>query len=143
MKKHHAIDLADLDTSAACDKPVEVELKHPATHAPLGIFISIIGKDSSTFRDYIRESVNDNLRKQFSGKKDTDIPTVEKGEEKAVEAVTVCTVGWRTGDEKTLTFKGEVLPFNVANAKKVYEALPWIRQQVDEAIGNLSLFMPG
>lgn len=138
------LDLASLDTVAACDAGAEIELLHPTTDAPLGIFISVLGRDSRVFKDYTRQSINTRLRKEAVNRKrgrDPEVATVEAAEEDSTAALVACTQGWRTGDVKTLLFKGQDLPFSPPNALLVYNALPWIKRQVDEGIGDLANFL--
>ena len=63
MSKDKALDLSTLDTTAACDKGAEFELTHPITSAPLNIFITVLGKDSTAFKEHLRESINEDLRR--------------------------------------------------------------------------------
>ena len=138
------LDLASLDTVAACDAGAEIELLHPTTDAPLGIFISVLGRESRVFKDYTRQSINTRLRKEAVNRKrgrDPEVATVEAAEEDSTAALVACTQGWRTGDVKTLLFKGQDLPFSPPNALLVYNALPWIKRQVDEGIGDLANFL--
>lgn len=138
------LDLANLDTGVASDNGAEIELLHPTTNAPLDIFISILGKDSQAFREYVKSETNANIRREAMAKRrgrEAPSPTAEDIDEKAVELLVLCSTGWRSGDEKTLTYKGENLPFTVANAKRIYTEQLWIRRQVDEAIGDLENFM--
>lgn len=138
------LDLASLDTVAACDAGAEIELLHPTTDAPLGIFISVLGRDSRVFKDYTRQSINTRLRKEAVNRKrgrDPEVATVEAAEEDSTAALVACTQGWRTGDVKTLLFKGQDLPYSPPNALLVYNALPWIKRQVDEGIGDLANFL--
>jgi hypothetical protein len=135
------IDLSSLDIIAAADKGFELELLHPATKAPLGVFVSLVGKDSTVFREHIRRNGNDRLRKQALQQrrgKDVDVPTYEKIEAEAIELLAVCTTGWRN-----VEYRGVTLPFSQVNAAVIYRDLPWIREQVDEAIGDIENFMPG
>ncbi|MDD5385347.1 MAG: hypothetical protein PHG89_10770 [Gallionella sp.] len=151
MSKKNVVDMSCLDTSSACDEGAEIELKHPVTGAGLGIFVTVAGKDSTLFKDYLRDSINEELRRAHFNKKrgkDDEIPTVEKGEQRSIEMLTVCTLGWRWDDKAVfpLQKKGqplEELAFNVANVKRVYTELPAARKQVDEAIGDLENFMKG
>ena len=46
---------------------------------------------------------------------------------------------WRV--QFNLLFRGQELPFSSANALLVYNALPWIKRQVDEGIGDLANFL--
>jgi hypothetical protein len=132
-------DIAELDTTKACDRGAEMELVHPVTAEPLGIFITILGKDSTVFREHIREAVNDKLRREQIARKrgkDLEPDTVEKSEQESIELLTLCTKGWRN-----MVMGGHELEFTPANVRKVYSEYPWIRKQVDEGIANLELFM--
>ncbi len=153
-KTSTVIDIATLDTGAASDAGAEIELLHPTTSTPLGIFISVLGKDSAIFRDHVKEQVNARIRKEALAQrrgKPLDPSTAEEAEEKAIELLVLCTLGWRSStkdakglivtDEPTITMGGEKLAFNVANAKRVYTQSIWIRRQVDEAIGDLENFI--
>jgi hypothetical protein len=133
------IDLASLDTRAACDKGAEIELTHPITSEPLGVFISVVGKDSTAFREYMRDKINAMLRQEAMAKKrGKDVPPrmMEDSEAETVELLTVCTQGWRN-----VVLDGVDLPFSVQNAKKLYAEQLWVRKQVDDAIANLENFM--
>lgn len=142
------LDLSSLDTVAACDAGAEIELLHPVNKTPLGIFIKVLGKDSAVFKGHLRQSLNDRLAKQASAKrrgKDLEPSTIEDGEREGLEALAVCTVGWWSvdGEERvpTIKFRGQDLPFTRENVKMLYAALPWIKQQVDEGIGDLANFL--
>ena len=138
--KTKSVDLASLDLTAAAEKGFDLELLHPVTKEPLGTFISIVGKDSATFRNHVRKTGNERLRKQAANQRrgaEVEVPTIEKIEADAVELLAVCTTGWRN-----LNFRGVELPFSTVNAKVIYTELPWIREQVDQAIGDVENFMP-
>lgn len=138
------LDLASLDTVAACDAGAEIELRHPTTDTPLDIWISVLGRDSQVFKDYTRQSINARLRKEAMNRKrgrDPEVATVEAAEEDSTAALVACSQGWRTGKVQTLLFRGQELPFSSANALLVYTALPWIKRQVDEGIGDLANFL--
>ncbi|WP_448508784.1 hypothetical protein [Immundisolibacter sp.] len=132
-------DIAELNTVKACDKGAELELLHPVTSEPLGIFIKVLGKDSTVFRDHIRDSVNDRIRREQMARKrgkDIEPTTVEKAESEAVDLLVLCTLGWRN-----MIMNGEAVEFNVPNARRIYTEYPWIRKQVDDGVANLELFM--
>lgn len=144
MTKEKSLDLSTLDTTAACDKGAEIELLHPVTNAPLGIFISVLGKDSTTFKEYLRQKINEDIRRSAMAKKagkQEPMRLIEESESRGIELLVVCTLGWRTGDKSTITFKGNDLEFNVPNAKLLYESLSWIKEQVDNGLGDLENFM--
>lgn len=138
------LDLASLDTVAACDAGAEIELQHPTTGAPLDIWVSVLGRDSQVFKAYTRLSINARLRKEAANRRrgrEAEVATVELAEEDSTGALVACTRGWRTGNNPVITFKGEDLPFSPGNAALIYNALPWIKRQVDDAIGDLENFL--
>lgn len=140
------IDLASLDAATPCNEGAEIELTHPVSGAPVGVHITVLGKFSKVFIDHTRRNSNEYLRKAQMLKKrgkDEETPTIEKFEEKSIELLVACTVGWRTGDKKTITFEGQALEFTPTNAAMLYSSpkLSWIRAQVDEAIADLGNFM--
>jgi hypothetical protein len=138
MPKEKTIDLNSLDTAQACAKGFELELVHPITKAPLGQFISVVGKDSPQFKEHTRRIANERLRKnallQRRGK-DGEIPTVEQIEGEAIELLVCCTTGFRNVNY------GGPFEFSEANVRKLYTEQAWVRGQVDEAIGDLENFM--
>jgi hypothetical protein len=161
----NAIDLADLDTAKASDKGAEIELLHPTKQTPLGIFVTVLGKDSEVFRSQVKSDINAAVRKEAFAKKrgkTIDPMTAEEAEEKAVELLVLCTLGWRSetyeydsngaikledgkrkvlANEPSITLGGEKLSFSVINAKRVYTDFVWFRRQVDDAIGDLENFI--
>lgn len=155
-----AFDLASLDTGKASDDGAEVELTHPISGAPLGMFINVLGKHSQVFRDHLKERTNARLRKDALARrrgKDPETPTAEQAEAEAVELLTLCTLGWRTetyeldankkkvvkSNEPTLLLNGEQLTFNANNATMLYDSMIWVREQVDAFIGDLENFIKG
>ena len=50
-------------------------------------------------------------------------------------------MSWRTGDEPTVTVRGEKLEFSQENARKVYATLLPVRDQVQAAVDDLGNFM--
>lgn len=137
-------DLANMDTVAACNEGSEIELRHPVTNEPLGIFWTVYGVHSDTYREYWREIANERIRKEEMAKKrgrGSEILTAESVEEQGIDFLTVCSKGWRTGDKPTITLRNEELAFNVPNVKKVLSGFPWVRKQIDEGISDLENFM--
>lgn len=135
-----AFDLGALDTTAACNKPFDVEIKHPVTGASTGVFISVLGRDSDAYRAIVRGMADESLKRQAMGKNSD--ATLEKLEKKNIEALVAVTTGWRSGDDAAVTVNGERLEFTAANARKVYFDLLPVREQVAEAINALENFMP-
>ena len=135
-----SFDLSTLDTTSACDKGAEIELRHPVSNVPLGMFITLIGKDSKEFRDFTRDRTNTRLRKDAMAQKrgkDPEIRTVEGIEAENIELLVTCTKGWRG----FIDDDGNEIPFNVQNAIFMYKNFPDIYDSVNSAIGDLDNFM--
>ena len=141
VKAAKKFDLSSLDTIAACTKPVEIEIKHPATLVGTGVFISVIGKDAPAYRNIVRGMADESLRRQAAGKTAMADTSLDKLEAKNIEALVAATTGWRDGDDPALELNGERLEFSPANARKVYAEILPIRDQVSEAINDLGNFM--
>jgi hypothetical protein len=140
MTKAKAFDLSALDTIEACNKPAEIEIKHPVTGLPTGFFVSVVGKDSTTYRTIVRSLADETLRKQAMGKASAE--SLDKLEAKNIDALVAATVGWRTGDEPVAVLNGEKLEFSAVNARKVYSAILPVREQVTDGLNDLGNFMP-
>lgn len=134
-----SFDLGSLDTIGACNKAAEIEIKHPTSGAPTGFFISVLGKDSDTYRAIIRGLADETLKRQAMGKSiDASLDKIEK---RNIEALVAVTTGWRTGDDPVAMLNGERLDFSAANVRKVYDAILPVREQVAEAVNNLENFI--
>lgn len=132
-------DLSMLDTASACDKGSEIELRHPVSNVPMGMYITIVGKDSKEFRDYTHAKINERLRKEAYAQKrgkDVDVRTVESIEAENIELLVACTKGWRG-----IVKDGVEVPFNVKNAIALYQDYRWIYDQINEAIGDYENFL--
>jgi hypothetical protein len=136
--KKAGFDLASLDTVAACNKPVEIEIKS-VTGQPTGFFISVLGKDSNAYRTLVRGMADESLKRQAMGKQDA--ATLDKIEGRNIDALVAVTTGWRFGDSKIAPLDGEELEFNPANVRKVFERLLPVREQVAEAVNDLENFI--
>lgn len=147
------MDISSLDTREASGKPVEIELLSPVSGNGVGIFMSVIGKDSDIVQQFSRDLIDDSLRKAQRAKKrgkEVEIQTSEKIQDRELDFLTLCTTAWRqtTNDDngaeitkQTITCDGEEISFSKTNVKKLYKNFTWIATQVDDAVGDLSLFM--
>lgn len=143
MTKAKAFDAANLNTVEACNKPFEVEIKHPVSGEPTGLFISVLGQHSDIVRDRMRGMASAVLNMRASGKAATSKAKIDAIEEKGIDTLVAATVGWRSdGDDGHITLGGERLEFSAANARRLYSEIIPIQEQVTEAINNLENFMP-
>lgn len=134
--KEAGFDLSALDTAKAANAGFNVDLYHPANNADLGIKIRVLGKDSDEFR---RVSNAQNKRRmdrmQRGGFRNTT-PSPEELEQNGIELLAACTLGW-TG----VIVDGQPLAFSRDNVKMLYGRFPWIKEQVDAAIGDRANFI--
>jgi hypothetical protein len=148
------IDLADLDSSTASDNGARIPILHPTRKEPIGIHITILGKHSSIFRELVRDRINKRVKAESMAArrgKPLEPKTAEQVEQEALEMLVACTTGWDTeikdkdGKVKetkpTIRFREQDLQFNAQNALTIYSHILWIREQVDEAIGDLENFI--
>lgn len=123
------IDLAALDTVARCDQGAELELTHPGTGKPLGIFITLAGVDSRIWRKATAELAEKRLarRGRISG---ADVAR------EGIEILAQCTLDWRG-----VVVDGEELPCIRDTARALYERFPWIFEQADRFASERGSFL--
>lgn len=136
------IDLSTLDTVAGANKGFDVKIYHPGTLTDLGITITVLGKDSDEFQAVSRKQNKKRLDRLTKGgfRGMVNLPQEEK-EKDDIALLSACTKSWRTGDDNTILLKGEKLECNAQNAALVYTDFPWLRDQVDTAIGDRANFL--
>lgn len=137
VAKKNGFNLASLDTVAACNKPIEIEIKN-VNGQPTGFFISVLGKDSDVYRNITRGMADVILKRQAMGKNDASLDKIES---QNIDALVAVTTGWRLGDSNVVPLGNEELAFSPANVRKVYERLLPVREQVTEAINDLENFI--
>jgi hypothetical protein len=151
------LDLASLDSTTASDAGARIPILHPISKEPIGIFVNILGKHSTLFRELVRDRINKRIQQESLASKrgkTLDPRTAEQVESEALEMLVACTTGWETeiyegeGKERkvkevkpTIKFDGKDLGFNPSNGLLVYSRMIWLREQVDNAIGDLENFI--
>lgn len=136
--KKNGFNLASLDTVAACNKAIEVEIKDVLGRAT-GFFVSVLGKDSDAYRSLIRDMADKTLKLQARGK--SAEASLEEIERRNIDALVAVTTGWRQGTSNIVQLGDEELEFSAANVRKVYERLLPVREQVAEAVNDLENFI--
>ena len=127
-----AFDLTAFDgLQAAQDEGVQVEILHPATFDPLGMTITIAGKDSIHAKNFDRTESN----RRNKGRRTKKMEAGER-QEYLLKRLAACTLSW-TG----VVDGGKVLECNRENALLVYNRLPFIADQVGEAASDYELFI--
>lgn len=132
------IDLAAL---AAIEDGVPMELRHPQTGAVLltadgaPITITLLGRDSESYREVERAQQNRRLKDAARGRRNQ--MTSEQLEAEHVELLVACTVGW-----SGLVLDAKTLEFSASAARRLYDdgRFGWIREQVETFIGDRGNF---
>lgn len=149
-----AFDIDSLNTIEAANKGIEVPLRHDVSNRLLGLFVGVLGRDSDVFQGIVNDRRNEAIQQAALANKsgrDMELKTAEELDERGLELLIACTTHFRTelknakgetvGEKPAILCKGEWLTFNVPNAKRLYREYPWMRKQVDNAIGDISLFI--
>lgn len=111
---------------------ITVEIKHPATGAPIGLTVECVSMESDEVKAVERQIKNKALR---SGRNSV---TAEKIDENTVAILSAAIVGWAwSGDASLGSEKNPAL--NAANKAKLLSA-PWIAKQIDTALGDEAAF---
>lgn len=130
------IDLSSLDTVAGANAGVDVQLRHPATGDDLGITIHVLGRDSDTFKAVETRQLTQRMERVRRSGRNTNAFTPEQANEDAIELLASSTTGW----SDNFVVDGKPMPFSVAAAEQIYARFPWIREQVDQAVGDRANF---
>lgn len=126
------VDLSKF-TSSKADIPQTLLLRHPATRKETDMAIFVVGIDSSRAQAILDEQQSQRMQKVIKGEQvDWD---AKLSREQGTQLLVACTTGWAN-----IFWGDEPLEFNEANATKLYEEVPAIREQVNRAIGDRQLF---
>lgn len=125
------MDLMDLKPTS---NTVEVTLKHPNTGVVLknddktDMTIVVYASHSKEYKTLIHEQTNKRL-KAMQGSKSTDI-TAQEMEEATLDMLSKITSEWN------ITYNKEQPKLSVAKAKKIYDEVFWIKDQIEEALAD-------
>lgn len=124
------MDLATLDTTAV--ESVPMRLKHPGTGQVLDTVLHVVGVDSDRYREKARQISNRRINS-----KQKRMLTIEEVEADNDSLLVSCIVGW-----DNVTIDGEKVEFSLESAKKLIQRFRWIREQIDEFVGDRANFLP-
>jgi len=128
------MDLASLEPIS--DGAV-IPLRHPVTDLPLTtdkgepITVTVVGMDSDQFKARQRVIINRRIK---AGKKAT--ATAEGIEEEALDALASCVTAL-----SNIVLDGKPVDHSTANVKLLFSRLPWLKEQVDEAVADRANFL--
>ncbi|MCO6050839.1 hypothetical protein NGM99_13730 [Mesorhizobium sp. RP14(2022)] len=111
---------------------ITVDIKHPATGAPIGLTVECVSLEDDKVKAVERAIKNKALR----GGRNT--VTAEKIEDNTVAILTAAITSWKWAKDLTL---GDLKdpPLNRENAGKLL-AVGWIAKQIDTALGDDTAF---
>ena len=120
----------DLSVFDVTEDGIEMQVRHPATGAPLwqdsesekAVTITFTGIDSPQFKKAARANTDRRIRSGFRAK-----VTAEQMDEEGLEVLVKCTLSW-----DGMEVDGAVLPFSAANVRMIFTRFPWLRLQAEE-----------
>jgi hypothetical protein len=138
MTKAKQIDLSSIDTVKGSNEGFDVKIYHPGTMADLNITINVLGKDSDEFQKVSRAQSKKRLEKMTKGgfRAHSMTPPPEEIEADGLELLAKCTKSW-----SGVVIDGKEVEFSHDNAIMVYTRFPWIKEQIDVAIGDRANFI--
>lgn len=121
-----------MDILAIQPSTISVDIKHPATGAPIGLKVECVSLEDDRVKSIERSIKNRALR----GGRNT--VTAEKIEDNTVEILSAAIIGWTWADGLTLgDLKNPTL--SKVNVGKLL-AVSWIAKQIDTALGDEAAF---
>lgn len=138
------MDLSALDTAKASDTPAFLHLLHPTTNEPLydkaadgqqvAVGLMLYGRDSAAWKAHTRAVTNRALQSRRPGR-----ATAEGLEAEALSGIVALTAGWPV----PFILNGETLNYSPEAARRLYAAMPWIREQADAFADDRGNFLKG
>lgn len=123
----------DLASVEASDRVFPV--RHPATNEPLGLSIRLRPQSSPEVKAVSRRLLDEGLKSRGKGITAVKVEsnTLDKLVAATAELIWSGTTNWR----------GEKLETTSANVRRLYKEAPWIREQVEEELGDEAAFFRG
>ena len=143
MTKAKMIDLASMDTVKGSNEGFDVKIYHPGTLVDLGIVINVLGKDSDEFQKVSRSQSKKRMAKMTKGgfRAQSMTPPPEEIEADGLDLLAKCTKSWKQGDKNAITLDGKELEFSYGAAVVIYTRFPWMKEQIDIAVGDRANFI--
>jgi hypothetical protein len=120
---------------------IDVVIKHPSTYEPLlnddgsEMTITVYAPHSKEYKAAVHEQTNIRLKQMKSkGNRNSNVITAEELEKATIKMLAKTTKDW------CITFAGEQPKFSVEVAKKLYEDVYWIKDQIEEAVDDSEVF---
>lgn len=130
-------DISEFDVTTASEEGVLLELRNPKNGEVLRFddgrpfTIKLVGKDSERFLKLVRQQGDRRIAGTMRTRQPATIATMEKDD---TELLVNATLGW------DILMDGQKPPESTAKYREVYTKYRWIREQVDEFVGNRANF---
>lgn len=121
-----------MDILAIKPNTVTVDIKHPATGAPIGLSVECVSLESDAVKAVERQIKDKALR---SGR---NAMTADKLEQNTTALLSAAIFGWSWAEG--LTLGDMVAPALTAENKAKLLSVPWIAKQIDTALGDEAAF---
>ena len=136
MKKG-TIDLVNIDTVKGANEGFDVQIYHPGTNEDLDITIRVLGKDADEFVRVNRAQHKKRMAKMTKGGfRAGSSLSAEEIDQDGLALLAACTKSW-----VGVVVDGKAVECTIDNAVMIYERFPWIKEQVDIAIGDRANFI--
>jgi hypothetical protein len=139
--------LAELSPKQAAETGVEITLFHPKTNLPLNERITVYGSDSEVVKRIQRKQLNRRLERSQRNRNNKGTVTAEESEAEGLDLLVGSVKEWRTVSEDAASRPeielavGEWLPCTPENVRRVFEELPWMKEQVDQGVADRANFL--
>ena len=136
--------LAKLSPKTAAENGVPIVIRHPETNLPFApsLTITVYGADSDTCKKIQRKQLNRRMEMAQRSRTNKARITAEESENEGLDVLVACTKAWHTGERAELEMnEGEWLPCTPENVRRVYEDLPWLKEQIDQEISDRTNFL--
>lgn len=130
------MDLSSLSQRA---DTAQIEIYHPETGETLTdddgqpMWVEVYGVDSPRYREIDQRITDRNLKKAFRGGRNNAV-TADQLVAQEWERLTHCVKAWH------IVFSGEVPACEPGRVREVFEAVPWLREQVESGMKDRSRF---
>ena len=126
-----SFDFTKLDFATKAEEGAVMQVKNPLTGEALGATITLIGTDSKAFRDLAKQRATAALKRTKEEQENYD------SDDEMSVMLSKCTLAWLGVEEGV-----EAVEFSQENALMMYRKYRWLRDQVDQFIGDRANFLP-
>ena len=126
-----SFDFTKLDFATKAEEGAVMQVKNPLTGEALGATITLIGTDSKAFRDLAKQRATAALKRTKEEQENYD------SDDEMSVMLSKCTLAWSGVEEGV-----EAVEFSQENALMMYRKYRWLRDQVDQFIGDRANFLP-